>query len=120
MRAANIKRVRIAVPNQLDSRKPLGPAGRSPDSQGRAAWRSVALVRHPTMTGTSSASGARRVRNGGGEIALSVDVLRLKPWQWPAYETPNSDGDYEPDAAAIARYHALKAVADKAKPKRKA
>jgi len=56
-----------------------------------------------------------------GNTAL-VDVLRLKLWKWPAYEDPDPDieRDYKPDPHAIARYHALKAAADKAKQKRKA
>jgi hypothetical protein len=54
------------------------------------------------------------------ENSALVDELRLTPWEFPAYENPELDGDYKPDAAAIARYHALKAVVDKAKPKRKA
>jgi hypothetical protein len=43
-----------------------------------------------------------------------VDELLLKPWEFPAYENPDLDGDYEPDAAAIVRFHALKAASDKA------
>jgi hypothetical protein len=54
------------------------------------------------------------------ENSALVDELRLTPWEFPAYENPELDGDYKPDAAAIARYHSLKAAADKAKPKRKA
>jgi hypothetical protein len=55
------------------------------------------------------------------ENSALVDELRLTPWEFPAYENSEADGDYEPNVAAIARYHALKAAADKAaKQKRKA
>jgi hypothetical protein len=53
-----------------------------------------------------------------GNNAL-VDELRLMPFEFPAYENPNLDGDYEPDPAAIARYQALRAASDKATKKRK-
>lgn len=45
-----------------------------------------------------------------------MDVLRLKPWEFPAYEeTPEYEGRHKPDVdAAVARFHVLKAAADKA------
>jgi hypothetical protein len=48
------------------------------------------------------------------ENSALVDELRLKPWEFPAYENPELEGGYEPDPAAIARFHTLKAASDKA------
>jgi hypothetical protein len=53
------------------------------------------------------------------ENSALVDVLRLKPWEWPAFENPdpNIEGNYKPAADAVARYHALKAASEAAKKK---
>jgi hypothetical protein len=53
-----------------------------------------------------------------GNSAL-VDELHLKPWEWPAYENPDPkiERNYEPDADAVARYHALRDASEVAKRK---